>query len=198
MRGEKGERRRQELLKIAYRLFSEKGYNNTSIEEIIEAAGIAKGTYYYHFPSKQATLEAVVDMILTEQVARAREVVASPLPVPQKLVMIIYSMRPQQSETKIADAVEEKENIILHDKLNRRIISEAVPLLAQVVREGISQGLFACEQVEERVRMILIMSVQMFDNSSFTENDITVFIDLVEKTVGAKAGTMGFIRELIN
>jgi len=48
--GNKGNRRRQELLRIAYRLFMEKGYDNTTIEEIIGEAGIAKGTYYYHFP----------------------------------------------------------------------------------------------------------------------------------------------------
>ena len=64
--GEKGERRRRELLRIAYRLFIEKGYENTSIDEIIAAAGIAKGTYYYYFPSKEATLEAVVDMMMNE------------------------------------------------------------------------------------------------------------------------------------
>ena len=43
----KGERRKQELLRIACRMFVEKGYENTSIDEIIAEAGIAKGTYYY-------------------------------------------------------------------------------------------------------------------------------------------------------
>ena len=52
MKGEKGERRKQELLKIAYQLFIQKGYEETSIDEIIAEAHIAKGTYYYHFPSK--------------------------------------------------------------------------------------------------------------------------------------------------
>ena len=42
----KGERRKQELLQIAYRMFVEKGYDNTSVDEIIAEAGIAKGTYY--------------------------------------------------------------------------------------------------------------------------------------------------------
>lgn len=197
MKGEKGERRRRELLKIAYRLFLEKGYDNTSIDEIIAAAGIAKGTYYYHFPSKEATLEAVIAMMLAEEVEQARAVAESPLPVPQKLAAIISSLRPQQSEARIANALEARENTLLHDKLNRRLIDEAVPLLAQVVREGISQGIFDCGQVEERVKLVLLMSMQLFDNGSFMENDITVFIDMVEKLFGAKPGTMGFVRELI-
>ena len=45
----KGEKRKQELLKIAYKMFLSKGYENTSVDEIIEEAGIAKGTYYYYF-----------------------------------------------------------------------------------------------------------------------------------------------------
>ena len=64
----KGEKRKQELLKIAYQLFVEKGYENTSIDEIIATAGIAKGTYYYYFPSKEGTLEAVIDLMIGEEV----------------------------------------------------------------------------------------------------------------------------------
>ena len=45
----------------------------TSIDEIIAEAGIAKGTYYYYFESKEATLEAVIDMMIEEEVSRAKE-----------------------------------------------------------------------------------------------------------------------------
>jgi len=196
--GEKGERRRQELLQIAYRLFIEKGYDNTSIDEIIAAAGIAKGTYYYHFPSKEATLEAVIDMMLNEEIAQAKSIVSAPLPVPQKIAAVIMAMHPKQEETSIANALEARENIVLHEKLNKRVIEEAVPLLAEIVQEGISQGIFCCEQVPERVRMLLMMSMQMFDDSAFTENDIMVFIDMTEKMLGAQPGTMAFIRALIH
>ena len=196
--GEKGERRRQELLQIAYRLFTEQGYDNTSVDEIIAAAGIAKGTYYYHFPSKEATLEAVIDMMLNEEIAQAKTIVSAPLPVPQKIAAVIMAFHPKQEEISIANALEAKENIVLHEKLNRRVIEEATPLLAEIVQEGISQALFCCGQVPERVRMLLLMSMQMFDENTFTENDITVFIDMTEKMLGAQPGTMAFLRALIH
>lgn len=193
----KGEQRKQELLKIAYRMFIEKGYDNTSIDEIIAEAGIAKGTYYYYFPSKEDTLEAVIDMMINEEVARAKEVVASPMPIPQKLAAVIYSLRPGQEEQNIAKVVESNENIVLHDKLNKRLIAEAVPLLSSIVREGNETGIFNCEQIEERVKMILIICSRLFDEDDFTENEVTAFIDVTEKIFGAQPGTMSFVGGLI-
>ena len=193
----KGEQRKQELLKIAYRMFIEKGYDNTSIDEIIAEAGIAKGTYYYYFPSKEDTLEAVIDMMIDDEVAKAKEVVASPMSIPKKLAAFIYSLRPGQEEQNIAKVVESNENIILHEKLNKRLITEATPLLSEIVREGIGTGVFDCEQVEERVKMILILCSRLFDEEDFSENEITAFIDVTEKTFGAQHGTMDFIKELI-
>lgn len=194
----KGERRKDELIKIAYKKFIGKGYEQTSVDEIIEEAQIAKGTFYYYFPSKEATLEAVIDMMINEAVNGAKKIVAGPMSVSEKLAAVISSFRPSQDEQNITIAVEAKENIILHERMNKRLIADAVPLLSEIVREGIRQGVFECEQVEERVKMILILSSRMFDEGDFTENEVIAFIDMVEKTLGAKPGTMGFIIELIS
>ena len=198
MKGTKGEKRKQELLNIAYQLFIRKGYEETSIDEIIAQANIAKGTYYYHVPSKEATLEAVIDMMINNEVRQAQAILSAPIPVPQKLIGVITSLRPEQDENNIADALNKRENIVMHEKVNRRIVDEAAPLLAQVVSEGIAQGVFACDNIEERVRMILIMSSHLFDNGNFTADDIAVFIDIVEKALGAQPGTLGYIQDLIH
>ncbi|MBE5812997.1 MAG: TetR/AcrR family transcriptional regulator [Clostridiales bacterium] len=42
-------------------LFADKGYNDTSIEEITAVAGIAKGTFYYHFSSKEEVFNFLID-----------------------------------------------------------------------------------------------------------------------------------------
>ena len=78
MKGDKGEKRKQELLNIAYRLMISKGYEETSIDEIIAEARIAKGTFYYHFKSKEEMLEALINMMITEQTERAKQFLFSP------------------------------------------------------------------------------------------------------------------------
>ena len=194
----KGEKRKQELLEIAYRLFITKGYENTSVDEIIAEAGIAKGTYYYYFESKEQTLEEVIGMMIDKEIEAAGSILDAPVPVPQKIVGIIASIRPAPEEHSIEGALMQPENIIMHQKIKNRIVEKVVPLLTKVVEEGISQGIFSCDNIPERVRMMLVLSNEIFDESDFTDKTIDVFIDITEKLLGAKENSMDFIRQLIN
>ena len=83
----KGEKRKLELLKIAYDMFLSRGYENTSVDEIIAEAQIAKGTYYYYFPSKEKMLEDVIEMMMAG--ASAVEIGAASLQNPKACQEII-------------------------------------------------------------------------------------------------------------
>ena len=193
----KGEQRKQELLNLAYRMFIEKGYENTSIDEIVAKAGIAKGTYYYYFASKEATLEAVIEKMIEKESTVAKEILTKPLSIPEKLVSVVNAFRPDKEEAVITDVLERKENIIMHDKMCKKIVEVAVPILAEIVKEGIAQGVFTCNYIEERVKMLLVMSQHMFDYGNFGKKDVEVYIDMLEKSLGAKPGTMHFISKVL-
>lgn len=194
----KKEIRKKELIKIAYELFITKGYENTSVDEIIAKAGIAKGTYYYHFVSKEVMLEEVIGMMIDEGVARAKQVLESNAKVEEKLIMAIIALRANKEELSVQDTINAPENIILHKKINDRIIEETVPIISTIVREGKKQGLFKCDDnIEERVRMTLILSSQMFDHNKISEASVLVFIDTLESIYGAKKGSLSFIKQLI-
>ncbi len=194
----KGQRRKIELLKIAYRMFLDKGYENTSVDEIIEEAGIAKGTYYYYFKSKEQTLEEVIDMMLDAEEVKARAVMNAPLPIPQKVVGVIASFRPESEEMGFADELHRPENLIMHDKIQKKLLTRLIPILSDIVRAGNEEGIFNCEDIPERVKIIIVLANELFDSGEFTPKDIIVFIDTIEKILGAAPGTMSFITQLIN
>jgi len=195
----KGERRKRDLLQIAYGMFVSKGYENTSVDEIIEAAGIAKGTYYYYFQSKEQMLEEVIGMMLEAEARKAEAVLQADLPVPEKIVGIIASIQPERQERTIDEALHRPENLLMHDKIRKRLFDLIVPILSRVAEDGVREGLFDCDHIPERIRMILILSSDLFDgHNPYTPAVIDVFIDATEKILGAKPGTMGFIRGLVH
>ena len=194
----KGEKRKLELLKIAYDMFLSRGYENTSVDEIIARAQIAKGTFYYYFPSKEKMLEDVIEMMIDSEVEAARQIIGSDIPVPQKIAAVIASIKPAETEQPIKDALMEPENVLMHDKIRKKLIEVVVPLLSEAVEEGVTKGIFACDNIPVRVRMLLVISDDMFNGRRFTERDIAVFIDVTEKLLGAEKGTMRFIYDLID
>ena len=57
------EERKEEILGAAEKLFAAKGFDSTSTGGILDAAGIARGTLYYHFRSKEEILDGVIQRI---------------------------------------------------------------------------------------------------------------------------------------
>ena len=61
---QKRARRRQHILDVALAVFSERGYHQTRIADIIEAASIARGTFYLYFDSKTAIFHELLEDVL--------------------------------------------------------------------------------------------------------------------------------------
>ncbi len=66
----KPEVRRKELIEVAARLFSEKGYEGVSVRDILDEIQGAPGMFYYYFKSKQDIYIAVMEQYLTERIER--------------------------------------------------------------------------------------------------------------------------------
>ena len=194
----KGEKRKKELLKIAYDMFLKQGYENTSVDEIIETAQIAKGTYYYYFQSKEQMLEEVIDMMIENETEMAEQIIRTDISVLQKIVGILTSMKPTEAEQPIKNTLFQEENVLMHHKVRKKLIDTLTPLLSEVIEEGVNEGIFECDNIPERVKMLLIINDATFNEGTFSEKDITVFIDMTEKLLGAENGMMNFIYNMID
>jgi AcrR family transcriptional regulator len=70
LRERQAEATRQLLVSVARELFTERGYAGTSVEEIIQRAGVARGALYHHFTGKDALFRAVYDAVLADTASR--------------------------------------------------------------------------------------------------------------------------------
>ncbi len=75
----------QRLLAVATRLFAERGYNRTSVQDIVEAAGVTKGAFYHYFGSKDDLLHEIYGRLLRLQQERLDAVAAADAPVEKRL-----------------------------------------------------------------------------------------------------------------
>ena len=81
--------RREELLAIAASLFAERGFKNTTVRDIADAAGILSGSLYHHFDSKEAMVDELLDTFQTELWKQYDEIEASELNPRAKLEAVV-------------------------------------------------------------------------------------------------------------
>lgn len=108
------EERRSQILDATRRVFAAKGYHAGSIKDIIDAAGIARGTFYLHFEGKRAVLDALLDQFLEQLRGMVRRVdVTSPIPAEEQLL---------DNVTRVIST------FVANDDLTRILLREAVGL----------------------------------------------------------------------
>ena len=76
---------RQRLLAEATRLFAERGFESTSVQEIVAAAGVTKGAMYHYFSSKDDLLHEIYMRVLRMQMERLFEIADGPGTVQERL-----------------------------------------------------------------------------------------------------------------
>ena len=162
------------ILDVASRLFLEKGYEHTSIQDIINnLGGLSKGAIYHHFKSKEEILIAVTDRMTAESnhmLAQIRD--ASGLNGTEKLRRIFKASinRPVQNDI-FSVAPDFRNNPRLLDSLLRESVEEVAPqYILPIIREGIEDGSIQTEYPEQLAELIMLaaniwMNPMVFDSS---------------------------------
>lgn len=166
--------RRNEILDVAERLFCTQGYDNTSTNDILAEIGIARGTLYYHFKSKEDILDGMIDRILDQIIRKAKRIALSKtMPVLERLTKTVLAAN---VDTKTGDMILEQvhkpQNALMHAKMQEKLLSQLIPLFVKIVEDGISQNLMQTDYPEDTIQMLLLYSNSVFDESVDYSEDV--------------------------
>ena len=150
----------EQILFVSTKLFKEKGYEKTSIQDIIDALGMSKGAIYHHFKSKEDILNAVMDrqfsyaaqkldqMIQNTQAANAKE----------KLTMILEHI--------VADPKAHSIDSILSEQMKnpqfvltgiKEGVSKDAPIIAKLMLEGKEDGSITTDFPTECAEIFMLL-----------------------------------------
>lgn len=162
--------RRNEILDIAERLFQQKGYQKCTINDILREVGIAKGTFYYYFTSKDEVMEAIVERYTELIRSRALAAVEKEASPEEKILAVFMSMNIMEDVTPgMFEEIHRPENILLHQKTLCQSILVLTPILASVIEEGNQKNLWHCTYPEAYMRIFLTCALTLTDDEMFEQ-----------------------------
>jgi AcrR family transcriptional regulator len=140
------ELRHRALVKAAAAVFAEKGVSATSVDDIVRAAGVAKGTFYLYFTTRDDVVNAVAAQMVEGVADRIEALATDPDRSPaERLVAFGAEVRAVGDEPPERDLIEvfhRPENRALHDRMSERAIVRLTPAIATIIADGIDRGLF--------------------------------------------------------
>lgn len=171
--------RRNEILDTAQYLYYSRGYEHTTVRDIIDEVGIAKGTFYHHFHSKQELLDSLIDRILDQIVQTLGPMIdddqLSALEKFNRFISDITEMKFENLDVlkTFMQVYYQEDNAIMRERTQMESIRQVAPLLARIIHQGVAEGIFATTYPDICAEIILQMSqnmshdvVQLFLNDS--------------------------------
>lgn len=157
--------RKNEILDVAGRLFAAKGFDHTSTNDILEEIGIARGTLYYHFKSKEDILDAMIDRMIGQMLVQAKTLAGQKeIPVLRRLTMMIQSLQERGGcGDEIMEQIHKPQNALMHQKIQERLSVEMNPLLTCLIEEGIEEGICQTDYPSEAAEMTFLYANIAFD-----------------------------------
>jgi AcrR family transcriptional regulator len=137
--------RKTEIMDAADALFHEKGYHETAVSDIVKANSIAQGTFYYHFKSKEAVLEALIHRQLSQMVKTVREISDSKeLTPPRKMELVVGAVidNLRRNGGFMFDFLYTDKYLHIVDKCARFADKMLSPMVLEIIEEGNSKGIF--------------------------------------------------------
>jgi AcrR family transcriptional regulator len=201
----KAEERREEIIEAASRLFLVKGYDRTTMKDVMERLQIAKGTIYHYFKSKEELLEAVLDSLVTDLVRQMEEFSAESQgnALERLRYLILNSAAADSHDQEMLDNLHQPGNAGMHIRLLAKIITRQAPIYEKLIRQGCDEGIFTTEFPHESAEFILAaiqfltdMGIYPWTREQLTRR-VAALPALVEAQLRAPEGSFQFLLEVL-
>lgn len=198
------EERRNEILDAADELFGQKGFDGTSTNDILEKVGIARGTLYHHFKSKEDIMDALIERYSVGLLGAAQEIAADKsIPVVDRIIRVVMALNISGGSSKeIMEHIHKPQNGLMHQKIQRVIINGVPPILTEIIREGIEQGMFNTPFPYECMEMVVTYVNTVFDDDmvQMTNEErasrMQAFVFNTERLLGAQSGSLMHVMKM--
>ncbi|TJY42338.1 TetR/AcrR family transcriptional regulator [Cohnella pontilimi] len=198
------EERRNEILDAADELFGQKGFDGTSTNDILLKVGIARGTLYHHFKSKEDMIDALIERYSVRLLGSAQDIAANKsIPVVERIVRVVMALNLNgRSSMEIMEHIHKPQNALMHQKIQRVIINGITPILTGIIREGIEQELFSTPFPYECMEMIVTYANTVFDDDMVPMTDeertsrMQAFVFNAERLLGAESGSLMHVMQM--
>jgi AcrR family transcriptional regulator len=205
--------KRNEIIDAAQRFIYTKGYEQMTIQDILDELQISKGAFYHYFDSKGALLEALIDRMRQEAEVVILPVTRDPrLNALEKLQRVFDASARWKTERKdyllsLLHVWYADDNAIVRYKVQNSLIQQSKSMLTEIVRQGVQEGTFNTpfpDQVGEIAFYMLLNLGEDFVRLLFSPGlkgedlgriqcTVDAYTDALERVLGAPAGSLSLM-----
>lgn len=169
---DKKAKRRREIVKAAWELFGEKGFDGTTIDDMTDRAGVSHGTFYLYFSSKEDILRYLGEEVQEEMLSGSRKIAAMEELSPQerlfRIVKYLLTVHEgQEFRMDLHDVIHRK----IHDKLKDDAIELFLPLVTSLVEEGVEAGQMDISRPRETATYLVLLVAELEHSVDRWEGD---------------------------
>ncbi len=161
------EQRRQELIGAALKAFTATGVAATSVDDIVRAAGVAKGTFYLYFDTKDDIVTAVAERMVEGVGEQFDALMADRDRSPVERILAVGRATRQiggePHERDLIEVFHRPENRAIHDRLGESARERMKPTMSAVIDDGIKKGLFRPQDPARAAAFVLACFSIMHD-----------------------------------
>lgn len=192
--------KREELVKAARYLFMIEGIANVSVSKIVKKAGVAQGTFYLYFDSKDEILDVIAEDIANEITNGIVKIADDQnLNAFEKLIKIFTSCFDFSSFPKeVIEYFHNPEHQEAHNRLAEAMIKKIIPFLEKILEQGVKEGTFNIKYPKEAAQILTSIAnypqdlIYLKDRGAYKRWEETA-IDFIVRGLGVKEE---FIKQL--